>query len=88
MFCGDSIILIRQLAQYWVECPIPFNTLKEIMMKGIFAVFTALVTSLALAHPGHDHSSWTAPLIHAIWLLPLVLAVGVVAYFIHKKFNK
>lgn len=57
-------------------------------MKAFFAILTTLSTSFALAHPGHDHSSWAAPLIHALWLLPMVLAVGVVAYFIHKKLNK
>lgn len=43
------------------------------------------VSSVAFAHPGHDHSSWTAPFLHALWVMPIVAAVVGIAYVLYKK---
>lgn len=43
---------------------------------------------IAFAHPGHDHSSPFAVLVHFAWLAPLV-AVGIlVARYMKSKKNK
>lgn len=46
------------------------------------------VAGVAVAHPGHDHSSWTAPLLHALWLAPIAVAAVFATYFIVKKIKK
>lgn len=54
-----------------------------------YTLLTApLLTSLAMAHPGHDHAALTAPLLHALWFSPIAVAVIGVAYFARKKFFK
>ncbi len=45
------------------------------------------VAGVAAAHPGHDHSAWTAPFLHAIWLAPIVAATIFAIYAIAKKIN-
>ncbi|WP_076409238.1 hypothetical protein [Shewanella sp. UCD-KL12] len=43
----------------------------------LFALLTSsLTTPLVMAHPGHDHQHWSASLIHLLWILPLVAAIG------------
>lgn len=58
-------------------------------MKKILLATTALTASgLALAHPGHDHSSWTAPLLHALWIAPVAVALVAGVVVLRKKFTK
>ncbi len=45
------------------------------------------VTGFAAAHPGHDHSSWTAPFLHALWLAPIAAAIIFATYLLAKKIN-
>ena len=43
------------------------------------ASITAGLLSLstqALAHPGHDHSEWTSPIVHAQLLVSAVIVIG------------
>lgn len=42
-------------------------------MKYTLAALPLLATGV-MAHPGHDHASWTAPLLHALWAAPAVVA--------------
>lgn len=37
-----------------------------------------LVSSIAAAHPGHDHASWESPLIHTLFYAAIA-AIGVAA---------
>lgn len=37
-----------------------------------------LLSTAAVAHPGHDHGSWESPLIHALFYCS-ILAIGVAA---------
>ncbi|MFD2180055.1 DUF6732 family protein [Veronia pacifica] len=48
-------------------------------MRSVFiTLFTALLLSpLAQAHPGHDHSHWSSYAIHAAWIGSVVLAIAV-----------
>lgn len=39
----------------------------------VLSVLTLLLPSLLLAHPGHDHQSAWSPLMHLLWVLPVVL---------------
>ncbi len=47
-----------------------------------------VVAGVAMAHPGHDHSAWDAPLLHALWLAPIAVAAIAVTYFVVKKIKK
>lgn len=46
------------------------------------------VSGLAMAHPGHDHSDWTAPFLHVLWVAPIVVSVVAVSYLLYKKIKK
>ncbi len=48
----------------------------------------AFMASLASAHPGHDHSAWSAPFLHALWLAPIVVAAVATTYYVVKKIKK
>ncbi len=50
--------------------------------------FLSLLTTMAMAHPGHDHASITAPLLHALWYLPMAVALLGAAYLLYKSFFK
>lgn len=44
--------------------------------------------SVAAAHPGHDHASWSAPFLHALWGLPVAAALIAATYVAVKKLKK
>jgi hypothetical protein len=53
---------------------------KELLQRGLVAVAGVLAAGAAAAHPGHDHASWMADvlhLLHALAPLLALLAVGV-----------
>ncbi|MBS9781742.1 MAG: hypothetical protein KGV56_04540 [Gammaproteobacteria bacterium] len=56
-------------------------------MKYLIATLPFLAT-IAAAHPGHDHSSWTAPLLHALWIAPIAIAAVFAVRFVFKKISK
>lgn len=47
-----------------------------------------LLSTLAMAHPGHDHSAATAPLLHALWIAPVAVAIIGVMFLLRKMFSK
>ncbi|BFM51216.1 hypothetical protein [Marinomonas sp. THO17] len=55
-------------------------------MKSTFSTFVvsvcfALISSTALAHPGHDHAHWSSELIHMLtWLAIASVIVGGLLY--------
>ena len=54
-------------------------------VKSLSLIFFSLlmVTGQVFAHPGHDHSHWSASLIHVLWLAaPLALLA---AYALFRK---
>lgn len=57
------------------------NTLEKI----IFALISVVFSAQALAHPGHDHSSWTASPIHAVFYFSIAAAVVLAAVFFANK---
>jgi|GEM_PF-1115602 len=50
----------------------------------LLAVVLTISPMLALAHPGHDHSSAWSLLIHLLWVAPII-AVG--AFILFKRNN-
>ncbi|QBG35891.1 hypothetical protein [Litorilituus sediminis] len=40
----------------------------------------AVVSLPVAAHSGHDHSAADAGLIHLLWLAPIIIAAGVLAF--------
>lgn len=48
---------------------------------------TAGLPAVAMAHPGHDHSSPWAAFIHLAWIAPLVGGIAFAAYKLDKKKN-
>ncbi|MEI6859625.1 MAG: hypothetical protein V5788_07590 [Shewanella sp.] len=53
------------------------------------AIFTfipaLLITPTALAHPGHDHLHWSSLLVHLLWVLPAVAALGLTIIMYRQK---
>jgi len=49
----------------------------------IFSLLS-LLTSSVWAHPGHDHQSVFATLVHLLWVLPVLVAIGVAIYLTRK----
>ncbi|MBS9777464.1 MAG: hypothetical protein KGV50_01755 [Gammaproteobacteria bacterium] len=47
-----------------------------------------MVTSIVSAHPGHDHGSWTAPLLHALWIAPVLTAGALAIRYLLNKASK
>lgn len=58
------------------------------MFKSLLTLSGLAASGVALAHPGHDHGSWTAPLLHALWLAPIAIAVVATFFYIRKKITK
>ena len=57
-----------------------FNKLKEKTLL----LFISMMPLSVMAHPGHDHHSPWANLIHLLWLSPIIIA----AYFLFKNYKK
>ncbi len=53
-----------------------------------FIATLPFLASIAAAHPGHDHSSWTAPLLHALWIAPIAVAAFLAVRVVFKKISK
>lgn len=49
----------------------------------LFVLFS-LTAAAAWAHPGHDHNSVFATLVHLLWVLPVIAAIAVGVYFTKK----
>jgi len=57
-------------------------------VKVFLITLLSLVATSAWAHPGHDHNSVFATLVHLLWVLPILAAVGVAFYFSKKDTEK
>ncbi|MPY21693.1 hypothetical protein FM037_17725 [Shewanella psychropiezotolerans] len=59
------------------------------MKQRFSAVFTFISTLLiaptALAHPGHDHAHWSSSMVHLLWILPAVAALGLAITMYRRK---
>lgn len=54
---------------------------KNLMLQLITLAIVLTQSTLALAHPGHDHSSPNSELIHALAFLPALLFVVFISYY-------
>ncbi|MBM6550725.1 hypothetical protein [Marinomonas ostreistagni] len=56
------------------------------MLTRVFTSAVALTaTSAALAHPGHDHSHWSSPAVHALFFIGIAVVLGAAAWQIRKQ---
>lgn len=60
--------------------------MKNLLLFSIFLI-SGMWSTLSLAHPGHDHASWTSPLIHTLtfYVIGAVLVSGVIYKQILRK---
>lgn len=57
-------------------------------MYRLFILLTGLVISMqSFAHGGHDHSDPLSPLIHLLWLAPMIIGVGLLAMYVKRRFS-
>lgn len=49
-------------------------------------ILLTLISSSAMAHPGHDHDAASSDLLHLLWLAPVALAVIAAVVIIRKRF--
>lgn len=55
--------------------------MKSVVSTFLASVCVALISSTALAHPGHDHTHWSSELIHMLtWLAIGSVIVGGLLY--------
>lgn len=47
-------------------------------------VMLLAVANTAQAHPGHDHSSWTSPLVHGILFASIAAVVATACYVMNQ----
>jgi hypothetical protein len=57
------------------------------ILKSILILILALVSSIAQAHPGHDHGHWLSEPIHALTLIAII-SVVVAGFAIRRVLNK
>lgn len=56
--------------------------------KAMLAVATAVASSSALAHPGHDHGANTAMLSHVMFYGSIVAGLAIIAFATIKYFKR
>ncbi|WP_036533733.1 hypothetical protein [Oceanobacter kriegii] len=54
-------------------------------MKNALLAGSALLPSLALAHPGHDHGHWMSGSVHAITAVAIVAVLATGAWFVRSR---
>lgn len=56
------------------------------MLRLSFSIFLLMMSFATYAHPGHDHGSPMAVLVHLLWLAPLFIgALALRAYMTKQK---
>jgi hypothetical protein len=56
-------------------------------MYRLFILLTSLAISMqSFAHEGHDHSDPMSSLIHLLWLAPLIIAAGLLATYVKRRY--
>jgi hypothetical protein len=58
------------------------------ILKSILVLFTALLSSVAQAHPGHDHGHWLSEPIHVLTTLAIISVVIVTAIVVRRVKSK
>ncbi|TVU70025.1 hypothetical protein [Cobetia crustatorum] len=63
-------------------------------MKKALSISSLLIltaANTALAHPGHDHSDWSSPLVHTLFYGAIAAVIGTAFFVIrqsrHKRHN-
>jgi hypothetical protein len=56
-------------------------------MYKLFMLLIGLAISIpSFAHEGHDHSDPMSPLIHLLWVAPMVIGAGLLMTYIKRRF--
>ncbi|GED41892.1 hypothetical protein FBG13_01430 [Cobetia marina] len=60
------------------------------MKKPLIASGLLLLTAAntALAHPGHDHSDWSSPLVHTLFYGAIAAVIGTAFFVIRQSRHK
>ncbi|QFU22326.1 hypothetical protein FM038_009250 [Shewanella eurypsychrophilus] len=59
--------------------------MKQRFSAALTSVSTLLIAPTALAHPGHDHAHWSSSMVHLLWILPTVAALGLAITMYRRK---
>ncbi|AQS36780.1 hypothetical protein Sps_01615 [Shewanella psychrophila] len=59
--------------------------MKQRLSAALTFVSTLLIAPAALAHPGHDHAHWSSSMVHLLWILPAVAALGLAISMYRRK---
>lgn len=55
------------------------------LVKTGLAISLSAISTAAMAHTGHDHSSWTSPMMHAVFYGAIAFAGAAAIFFAVKK---
>lgn len=64
------------------------SVLKTLIPSLMALVASLMMTSQALAHPGHDHQANESMLIHVLFYGSIIVSVAVLAWFAYGYFTK
>ncbi|MCJ8303742.1 hypothetical protein [Shewanella sp.] len=59
--------------------------MKQRFSAALTFISTLLIAPMALAHPGHDHAHWSSSMVHLLWILPAVAALGLAITIYRRK---
>ncbi|BAJ02689.1 hypothetical protein [Shewanella violacea] len=59
--------------------------MKQKLTAALTLVSSLLIAPAALAHAGHDHAHWSSSMIHLLWILPAVAALGLAITMYRRK---
>ena len=59
--------------------------MKQRFSAALTFISTLLIAPTALAHPGHDHAQWSSSMVHLLWILPAVAALGLAITIYRRK---
>lgn len=62
--------------------------MKVSIQQTIAFLLTSILALTANAHPGHDHSAWSASAIHAVLYFSVAVASVLLGYAIYKTIAK
>ncbi len=59
--------------------------MKNLARTFVTGAALAVTASTALAHPGHDHSHWSSPAVHALLATAIVAVIGVSVWALRNR---
>lgn len=65
-----------------------FKSLLSVVATKLIIAMSLVLSSHAIAHPGHDHHSNHAMLVHLLFYSSIVVAIAVCAWFGYRFYKK